>query len=67
VNIIVEDQFPISTMKEIEVDDLKYDGAKLNEDTKVVTWSQAIEPKQVKKMELKYSVKYPKEKRLQLE
>ncbi len=67
VNVIVEDQFPISTMKEIEVDDLKYDGAKLNEDTKVVTWSQAIEPKQVKKMELKYSVKYPKEKRLQLE
>ncbi len=67
VNIVVEDQFPISTMKEIEVDDLKYDGAKLNEDTKVVTWSQAIEPKQVKKMELKYSVKYPKEKRLQLE
>ncbi|MEQ1797431.1 MAG: mucoidy inhibitor MuiA family protein, partial [Lacibacter sp.] len=67
VNIIVEDQFPISTMKEIEVDDLKYDGAKLNEDTKVVTWSLAIEPKQVKKMELKYSVKYPKEKRLQLE
>lgn len=67
VNIIVEDQFPISTMKEIEVDDLKYDGAKLNEDTKVVTWSHSIEPKQVKKMELKYSVKYPKEKRLELE
>lgn len=67
VNIIVEDQFPISTMKEIEVDDLKYDAAKLNEDTKVVTWSHTIDPKQVKKMELKYSVKYPKEKRLQLE
>jgi hypothetical protein len=67
VNIIVEDQFPISTMKEIEVDNLEYEGAKLNEETKVVTWSQAVDPKQAKKMEIKYSVKYPKEKRLQLE
>ncbi len=67
VNIIIEDQVPISTMKEIEVDDLKYDGAKLNDDTKVVTWNYTVEPKQQKKMELKYSVKYPKEKRLQLD
>lgn len=67
VNIIVEDQFPISTLKEIEVDDLKYNGAKLNEETKVATWTYSIDPKQVKKMELKYSVKYPKEKKLQLD
>jgi len=67
VNIIVEDQFPISTLKEIEVDDLKYEGAKLNDETKVITWSYAIDPKQSRKMEMKYSVKYPKEKKLQLE
>lgn len=67
VNIIVEDQFPISTLKEIEVDDLKYEGGKLNDETKIVTWTYSIDPKQVKKMELKYSVKYPKEKKLQLD
>jgi hypothetical protein len=67
VNIIVEDQFPISTLKEIEVEDLKYDGAKLNEETKVITWTHTIDPKQSKKMEMKYSVKYPKEKKLQLD
>jgi hypothetical protein len=67
VNIIVEDQFPISTLKEIEVDDLKYDGAKLNEETKIITWTHTIDPKQSKKMEIKYSVKYPKEKKLQLD
>lgn len=67
VNIIVEDQFPISMLKEIEVDDLKYDGAKLNDETKVITWSFTIDPKQSKKMEMKYSVKYPKEKKLQLD
>lgn len=67
VNLVIEDQFPISTIKEIEVDDLEYEAAKLNDDTKVVTWSQVIDPKQVKKMQLKYKVKYPKEKRLQLD
>ena len=67
VNLIVEDQFPISMLKEIEVDDLKYDGAKLNDETKVITWSYTIDPKQSKKMEMKYSVKYPKEKKLQLD
>ncbi|RXK58460.1 mucoidy inhibitor MuiA family protein [Lacibacter luteus] len=67
VNIIVEDVFPISTLKEIEVDDLKYDGGKLNDETKIVTWSYTIDPKQTKKMELRYSVKYPKEKKLQLD
>jgi hypothetical protein len=67
VNIIVEDQFPISTLKEIEVDDLKYEGGKLNDETKIVTWTHTIDPKQSKKMELKYNVKYPKEKKLQLD
>jgi hypothetical protein len=67
VNIIVEDQFPISTLKEIEVEDLKYDGAKLNDETKIITWTHTIDPKQSKKMEIKYSVKYPKEKKLQLD
>ncbi len=67
VNIVVDDQFPISTMKEIEVDDLKYDGAKLNDETKIITWTYTIDPKQSKKMEMKYSVKYPKEKKLQLD
>lgn len=67
VNIIVEDQFPISTLKEIEIDDLKYDGAKLNDETKIITWTYTIDPKQSKKMEMKYSVKYPKEKKLQLD
>ncbi len=67
VNLVLEDQFPISTIKEIEVDDLKYEGAKLNDETKVFTWNYSIDPKQSKKMQFSYSVKYPKEKKLQLE
>ena len=30
INIIIEDQFPISTQKDIEIQDKKYDGARLN-------------------------------------
>ena len=67
VNIIVEDQFPISPQKEMEVDDMKHEGAKLNEDTKVITWSYSIDPKQQKKMGFRYSVKYPKDKSLKLD
>jgi Domain of unknown function (DUF4139)/N-terminal domain of unknown function (DUF4140) len=67
VNIVIEDQFPISPQKEIEVDDMKYEGARLNEDTKVITWLSVIEQKQQKKLMFKYSVKYPKEKFLQMD
>jgi uncharacterized protein (TIGR02231 family) len=67
VNLIIEDQFPISTQKEIEVDDLKYEGGKLNDETKVITWTYTLELKQQKKLNLKYSVKYPKEKHLEID
>jgi Domain of unknown function (DUF4139)/N-terminal domain of unknown function (DUF4140) len=67
VNLIIEDQFPISTQKEIEVDDLKFEGGKLNDETKVITWIYSIEPKQQKKLNLRYSVKYPKEKHLDID
>ena len=67
VKIIVEDQFPISTMKEIEVDRQGYDGGRLNEETQVVTWEVNVAPKEEKKHRIKYTVKYPKDKYLQLD
>lgn len=67
VNIIVEDQFPISTQKEIEVQDKKYDGAKLDDDTQRLTWQMTVEGKKENKVDFKYEVKYPKDKTLQLD
>ncbi len=67
INIIIEDQFPISTQKEIEVQDKKYDGAKLDEDTQKVTWLLAVDSKKENKLGFKYEVKYPKDKTLQLD
>jgi hypothetical protein len=67
INIIIEDQFPISTQKDIEVQDKKYDGAKLNDDNQKLTWTLNMEPKKESKLNFRYEVKYPKEKRLNLD
>ncbi len=67
INIIIEDQFPISTQKEIEVQDRKYDGAKLDDDTQKISWQLAVEPKKDSKVNFRYEVKYPKDKLLQLD
>ena len=67
ITIVVDDQFPISTNKEIEVEKLSHDGGKLDDDTKKVTWTLAVDAKKETKLRLSYSVKYPKDKALQLE
>lgn len=67
VNIILEDQFPISTQKEIEVQDKKYEGAKLDDDTQKITWQMTVDTKKENKVSFKYEVKYPKDKVLQLD
>jgi uncharacterized protein (TIGR02231 family) len=67
VSIIIEDQFPISTQKEIEVQDRKYQGARLDEDSQRLTWQLSVESKKENKVGFKYEVKYPKEKVLQLD
>ncbi len=67
ISIIIEDQFPVSTQKEIEVQDRKYEGAKLDEDTQKITWQFSVDPKKDNKVNFKYEVKYPKDKVLQLD
>lgn len=67
VSIVIEDQFPISTQKEIEVQDRKYEGAKLDDDTQKISWQISLDPKKESRLSFKYEVKYPKEKVLQLD
>lgn len=61
IKITVLDQFPVSTTKEITVDEQEYKEAKLNKESKILTWEDQIPAKQEKKHVLKYSVKYPKD------
>ena len=67
VKIIVEDQFPVSTDKDIEVDKLSYENGKLDDDTKKISWTFSIDSKKENKLEMGYTVKYPKDKVLQLD
>ena len=67
INLILEDQFPISTQKEIEVQEKKYEGAKLDDDTQKLTWQMIVDTKKENKVGFKYEVKYPKDKTLQLD
>jgi len=67
INIVIQDQFPVSTTKEISVDEQESSGAQIDPDTRLLTWKYQLEPKQEKKHLLKYSVKYPKSQVLVLE
>jgi hypothetical protein len=67
INLIVEDQFPISTMKEVEVDKIESKEAELDAETGKLKWTIQLEPGKEKKVDFKYSVKYPKINNLVLE
>ncbi len=67
IDIIIEDQFPISTNKEIEISDKEAKEGKVDTDSQKITWTQKAEPKKEVKITYGYSVKYPKDKRLQLD
>ena len=66
INIILKDQYPKSTKKEIEVNLLDSSGGAVNDEIGVVTWQLRIEPGQNKKLRISYSVKYPKDKLVNL-
>jgi hypothetical protein len=62
INMLLKDQYPLSTDKEITVELLEKDGAKENEETGVLTWEIKLKPNETKKYRISYKVKYPKDK-----
>ncbi len=67
IKIIVDDQFPVSEKKSIEVERLDYSNAKLDDKTGKLSWELLIEPNDKKVVNFKYSVKYPKYSNLTIE
>lgn len=67
INIIIEDQFPISTAKEIEMESKEAPGATIEESTQKVRWVQTLETKKEQKLQLRYTVSYPKDKKVTLD
>lgn len=62
INMLLKDQYPLSTDKEITVELLDKDGAKANEETGVLSWEIKLRPNETKKYRISYKVKYPKDK-----
>jgi len=62
INMLLKDQYPLSTDKEITVELLDKDGAKANEETGILTWKIKLKPNETKKHRISYKVKYPKDK-----
>lgn len=62
VHLLLKDQYPVSTDKNMEVELLESSDAAVNTETGVLTWKLSIEPGETKKVRLSYSVKYPKDK-----
>lgn len=60
INIVVQDQYPISTSKDIVVEEGNHSGATLDKNSKMLTWKQVIPEKAERKWEFGYSVKYPR-------
>ena len=62
INMLLKDQYPLSTDKEITVELLDKDGAKANEETGILSWEIKLRPNETKKYRISYKVKYPKDK-----
>jgi uncharacterized protein (TIGR02231 family) len=67
VSLRVSDQIPVSQNKEITVETLELSGGRLDEKTGFVNWNPELKPGETKNIILTYSVKYPKETRVNIE
>ncbi len=60
--LLLKDQYPLSPDKDIEIELLQSDGAKVNTETGILSWDLNLKPNETKKIRISYRVKYPKEK-----
>ena len=60
--LMLKDQYPLSSDKEIEIELLQSDDAKVNSETGILTWDLDLKPNETKKIRISYKVKYPKDK-----
>lgn len=64
VNMLLKDQYPLSQIKEIEVELEDNGKAEVNEELGILNWKVKLEPGEQKKYRFKYVVKYPKDKKI---
>ncbi len=62
IKLCLMDQFPLSTIKEIEVTPLEFTGADYNKENGQLEWKMDVPAGESKTVKFNYSVKYPKDK-----
>lgn len=67
IKISVFDQIPVSTLEEIEVKADNISNGKLDPETGIIEWNFQLKPAEKKELDLKYSVRYPKNRTLTIE
>lgn len=60
IRIIIDDQFPITGNKDVEVSDKEAPESKIDKDSGIVRWDLNLKKSTEKILKLSYSVKYPK-------
>lgn len=64
ISLTLKDQIPISSDEEIEITAVKISKAHHNTKTGELTWNENLASGETKVYEIRYSVKYPKNKKL---
>ena len=67
IKITLQDQIPVSTLDEIEVITDELSGGELKKESGEITWKLNLEPNEKRELNLKYRIKYPKERKLFIE
>jgi uncharacterized protein (TIGR02231 family) len=67
IDIRIEDQIPVPNTKDIVVDKVEDTHAGHNPDTGLLTWNRTVDSGKTEKLDLRYSVKYPRGSRIVLE
>lgn len=59
VNLVIEDQYPLSNNSDVKVDLANSGNAKVDENKGLLTWKLRLEPAETKKLEFSYQIKAP--------
>jgi TonB-dependent SusC/RagA subfamily outer membrane receptor len=60
--LLLKDQYPLSPDKDIEIELLQSDNAKVNTETGILTWDLDLKANETKKIRISYKIRYPKDK-----
>ena len=66
IDLVLEDQIPVSSDRSIEVNLEESSGASLKESSGALMWNLSLPPASGKNVKFRYSVKYPKDKSINL-